>query len=114
MGAGTLVLTALKAVGSWVLNNPSIALDAVDKVAKIQADKKAINIEEHLQVVDEKVNQLGAAALELDQKIDNETTFLRNELHAVCKQMRTMKIVLSVVGAVLGAAIISIILLAIF
>lgn len=105
MGAGAVVLGALKTVGSWVLSNPNIALDAVDKVAKIQADKKSLNNEEFAQVVDEKLNQLGAAALELEQKIDEEVS-------QVYKQMRTMKIILSIMGVVLGMAIITIVILA--
>lgn len=113
MSAGAIVLGALKAVGNWVLSNPNIALDAVDRVAKIQGDKKIVSTEEHLQSVEEKVNQLGAAALELDQKIDNETSLLRNELSVVYKQLRTMKIVLSAVVVVLGIAVVSLILLAI-
>lgn len=105
MGAGAVVLGALKTVGSWVLSNPNIALDAVDKVAKIQADKKSLNNEEFVQVVDEKLNQLGAAALELEQKIDTE-------VDQIYKEMRTMKIILSIMGAVLGIAIITIVILA--
>ena len=107
MGAGAIVLGALKVVGSWVLSNPNIALDAVDRVAKIQADKKNINNEEHLKIVDEKLNQLGAAALELDQKIDAENALIN-------KQLRTMKIMLCVMGAALIAMVIAVILLAIF
>ncbi len=114
MGAGAVVLGALKAVGSWVLNNPYIAMDAVDKVAKIKSDKKAETNEEHLLIIDEKLNQLGAAALELDQKIDIEVSQVHTELETMRKQMRTMKIIMSVMGAVLGVAVVAAILLAIF
>ena len=107
MGASAIVLGALKVVGSWVLSNPNIALDAVDKVAKIQADKKMVNNEDHFKIVDEKLNQLGAAALELDQKIDSEMALIRKQLH-------TMKILLSVMGAVLIVAVIAIVMLTIF
>ena len=107
MGAGAIVLSALTAVGSWVLNNPNIALEAVDKVTKLPLNKKAKDQEEHLQIIDEKLNQVGAAALELEEKINAEV----DSLH---KQLRTMKIMLSVMGAVLGVAVIAIILLAIF
>lgn len=114
MGAGAIVLGALKTVGSWVLSNPNFALDAVDKVAKIQADKISANNEEHLQIVDEKLNQLGAAALELEQKIDNEVCQFHNELEIVHKQLHTMKITLSIIGSALGVAILAIIILAFF
>ena len=104
MGAGALVIGALAKVGGWVLSNPDIALGAVDKVTKLKAGK---NYEEQLQSADEKINQLGAAALELEEKINGEVS----QLH---KELRTMKIALSVMGAVLGAAIVAIILLASF
>ena len=107
MGPEAIVLGALKAVGTWVLSNPKIALDAVDKVTKTQVDKKDASTKEHLQVIDEKLNQLGVAALELDQKINAEIEVLR-------KQLRITKIMMSVMGAVLCAAVIAIILLAIF
>ena len=110
IGAGA-VLGALKIVGSWVLNNPHIAMDAVDKVAKIKADMKSKTVEECLQTVDEKLNQLGAAALELDQKIDLEVEKVDTELKALRKQLRTIKIIMAVMGSVLGVAVI---LLAIF
>ena len=113
MGAGAVVLGALKAAGSWVLNNPYIAMDAVDKVAKIQLDKKTASKEEHLQIVDEKLNQLGAAALELDQKIDVEVGQVHTELETIRKQIRTMKIIMSVMGTVLCVAVVAAILLAI-
>ena len=35
MGAGRIVISALKTVGTWVMNNPNIAFEAVDKVAKL-------------------------------------------------------------------------------
>ena len=112
MNAGA-ILGALKAVGNWVMKNPNIAFDAVDRVVKIQDGKKIISTEEHLQSVEEKVNQLGAAALELDQKIDNETASLRNELSIAYKQLRTIKIILSAVVAVLGITVVSLVLLAV-
>lgn len=107
MGTGATVLKALKMVGNWVQSNHVLALGVADKVVKFQADKKIDIIEDHLQTVDEKLNQLGEAALELDQKIDTEIELLKNQVH-------TMKIMLSVVGGVLGVAVVGIILLAVF
>ena len=98
--AGSIIIGALKAVGGWVLSNPNIALEAVDKVVKSKEDK------ERLQNAEEKINQLGAAALELDQKIDTELESLR-------KQIRTMKITMIAAGAVLAVAVIAALLLAI-
>ena len=109
-----VILGALKAVGAWVLSNPQIALDAVDKVSKIHADKKASSQEETLRIVDEKLHQVGAATLELEDKIDTEVVGIQNELNALRKEIRTLKTILYIVGAVAGAAIITLILLAIF
>ena len=90
MGAGTVVLNALKSVGKWVALNPGIVKDAADKVINLKTD--------------DKVNQLGAAVLELDQKINSEIVYVR-------KQLRAMKIILSVMSVVLVAVVIAIILL---
>ena len=113
MGAGAIVISALKAVGTWVLSNPNIALDAVDKVAKIQQEKKSISYDEQLQIADERINQLGAAALELEEKINNENEQLRNDLAVLTNQLQTTKKIVSIMGVVLGATIIAIALLAI-
>ena len=113
MGAGAMVISALKTVGNWVLKNPYIALDAVDKVAKIQQEKKSINYDEQLQIADERINQLGAAALELEEKINCDVGQLRKELEKLQEETKLMKKMLCVMGAVLGAAIVAIILLAI-
>lgn len=107
MGVGVFIVKALKAIGGWVLKNPDVALEAVDKVSHIRADWKSLNNEERFQVVDERLNQLGEAALELDRKIDTQ-------LEAVYKQLRAMKIILYVLAALLGIAVVAIILLAIF
>ena len=92
MGAGAIVLSALKVVGKWVAQNPNIVMDAADKVIKLKPE--------------DKVNQLGAAVLELDQKIDTEMVLVH-------KQLRVLKIILLGMGITLVAAIIAIIILAI-
>ena len=53
---------------------------------------------------EDKFNVLSAAVLELEQKTNEE-------LETVRKQLRTMRVMLSVMGAALGLAIIGIILL---
>ena len=90
MSVGINVITALKAVGKWVVQNQDIVIDAADKVMKFKTE--------------DKVEQLGAAVLELEKKIDME-------MDAVNKQLRDMKIVLSIVTVLLIVAIITIILL---
>ena len=103
MSAGVFVWKALKAVGNWVIENPNLVYD---KIAKIPSDKKSLDNKEYLQTIDAKVNQLGAAVMELDQKTEIEVQALR-------KQIRTMKIALLVMGIVLSVAVIAAILLAI-
>lgn len=114
MAAGTVFLGALKAVGAWVLSNPHIALNAVDKVAKIQSDKKTANTEEQFQIVDEKLNQVGAAALELEERITTGFLQTNSELEALRKETRTLKKALYIMGATVGALIIAVVLIAIF
>ena len=89
--AGKAVLGAVKAVAGWVALNPDLVKDTV-KLLKPKTE--------------DKVNQLGAAVVELDEKFSTEMETLRKEL-------RTMKIMLSVMGGVLGLAVVAIILLAI-
>ena len=36
MGAGTIVFSALKAVGKWVAHNPAIVIDAADKAINLK------------------------------------------------------------------------------
>ena len=110
MSAGVFVWKALKAVGNWVIENPNLVYD---KIAKIPSDKKSLDDKEYLQTIDAKVNQLGAAALELEEKINNENEQLRNDLAALTNQLQTTKKIVSIMGVVLGAAIIAIALLAI-
>lgn len=107
MGIFAGIVTALKTVGGLALKNPNITLKAVEMLTKIRADWKSLNKEERFQVIDERLNQLGEAALELDRKIDTQ-------LEAVYKQLRAMKIMLYVLAALLGIAVVAIILLAIF
>jgi hypothetical protein len=90
--AGKAVWGAVKAVGGWVALNPDIMMNAADKVIKFKTD--------------DKVNQLGAAVVEIDQKFTAEMETLR-------KEIRTLKIMLYTLAGVLGAAVVAIILLAI-
>ena len=96
MSAGVFVWKALKAVGNWVIENPNLVYD---KIAKIPSDKKSLDNKEYLQTIDAKVNQLGAAVMELDQKTEIEVLALR-------KQIRAMKIALLIMGVVLSTAVI--------
>lgn len=92
MGKGNFVISALKIVGNWVAQNPTIVMNAADKVVKLKPE--------------DKVNQLGAAVLELDKKIDDELVLVHKQLHI-------MKIILSVMFIVLTVLLIIIILLSI-
>ena len=92
MKTGTAVINALKSVGKWVVENPNIVMDTADKIIKLKPE--------------DKVNQLGKAVLELDQKFNSETVLIH-------KQLRTMKIILSVMSVALLITIIAVILLTI-
>lgn len=85
------VWDAVKAVGVWVANNPELMANAF-KLLKPKTE--------------DKVNQLGAAVVEIDQKFTAEVETLH-------KEIRTLKIMLYTLAGILGAAIIAIILLAI-
>ena len=104
MVAGKVVIDALISIGKWVAKNPDILKDAADKVVNLKPNKKTKDTVEP--TVDDKLNQLGEAVLEINQKFDIETSRLSKEL-------RAMKIALSIVGALLGAAIVAIVFLAI-
>ena len=99
MAAGGAILSALKVVAKWVDVGGGIvagAAGAVDKVAKIKEEHQGNKIEEHLRSVDDRLNQVGAAALELEQKLNVEMEALR-------KQVRALKILILAIGvAVIG------------
>ncbi|MBR6533496.1 MAG: hypothetical protein IKT44_03620 [Clostridia bacterium] len=84
------VLEALKVVVKWLTEHPGVFLN----ITELMPQKK------------EKNSELSEELLKLDQKIDAEMFFVRKQLHI-------MKIMLSVMGAVLGIAVIAIVLLAI-
>ena len=73
---GKAVVSALKLIGNWFAKNPDLALGAVDIAAKLPFGKKAANIEEQVHVIDAKATQVGAAVLELKDKVDNEIAHL--------------------------------------
>ena len=85
------VWNAVREVAKWVANNPELMANAF-KLLKPKTE--------------DKVNQLGAAVVEIDEKFSAEMETLRKEL-------RTMKIMLYTLAGVLGVAVIAIILLAV-
>lgn len=90
MGTGNFVVSAIKGITKWVVTNPEVIKVAADKIKNFKPD--------------DKINQLGVAVLELEDKVNTEMALVH-------KQLRTMKILLSVMGVVLIAAVIAIILL---
>ena len=113
MKAKKIVSGALKVAGKWLLENQNVALDTVNKFAKKYIDTKMEPYDDSTATVEEKVDLLGAATLELDRKIDLQADRIQKELSEVRKQVRTLKVALSVLAVVLGAAIIAIIVLAV-
>ena len=90
MGTGNLVVSAVKGITKWVVKNPDVIKVAADKIKNFNSE--------------DKINQLGVAVLELEEKVNTEITLIH-------KQLRTMKILLFVMGVILIAAVIAIILL---
>ena len=104
MVPGKAVIDALISIGKWVAKNPVIIKDAADAVVKLKPNKNHQDTIEPS--VDDKLNQLGEAVLEIDQKFNSEITKLS-------KDLRIMKSLISVFGGLLSVAIIAIILIAI-
>ena len=114
MAVGTVLINALKGIGLWAAEHPTDVLDAVNGIAKLGAKnpkKKPID------VLDERVQQLGEATLGLDQKINNEIAQVKSELEALRQQneilaeefaayRKSMKATLSILGSALAAAIV--------
>lgn len=90
MGAVKNVLNSLKTAGEWISQHPDIMIEASNKVKALKSE--------------DKVNQLGTTVLELDKKFEIEIAFIH-------KQLRTMKIILWVMGTLLVVTIIMIVYL---
>ena len=90
MGAGTFVVSAIKGLTKWVVTNPDVIKVAADKIITLKSE--------------DKINQLGEAVLELEDKFNTEIALVN-------KQLRIMKILLLVMGVILMAAVIAIICL---
>ena len=90
MRTGNFVVSAIKGITKWVVTNPDVIRVAADKIKNFKPE--------------DKINQLGVAVLELEEKVNTEMTLVH-------KQLRAMKILLSIMGVVLIAAVIAIILL---
>lgn len=111
---GKVIIDALKGIGLWAVAHPGETLDAVSGIAKLgvkNPKKKPID------VLDERVQQLGEATLGLDQKINSEIAQVKTELETLRLQNETliaefaayrksMKAKLSILGSALAAAIV--------
>ena len=71
-----------------MVENPNIVMDTADKIIKLKPE--------------DKVNQLGKAVLELDQKFNSEMVLIH-------KQLRTMKIIILVMSVALLITVIAVI-----
>ena len=99
---GKTVVDVLISIGKWVAKNPVIIKDAADAVVKLKPSKNSKDAMEPS--VDDKLNQLGEAVLEIDEKFNSEIIKLNKDLHI-------MKILLSIIGGLLSVAIIAFILI---
>ncbi len=95
MGAGTVVLNALKKAGSWLISNSEVAVGAVDKVSKFQAERKALNNDERFQVIEDNIEDLFAATLQLDDKTETELTTIKARIQEldenITKELNAVK-----------------------
>ena len=104
MVVGKAVKDVLLSIGKWVANNPAVIKDTANMVVKLKPNKNPKETTEP--TVDDKLNQLGEAVLEINQKFDTEISRLSKEL-------RIMKTLLCIIGGLLGVAIVAIVLLAV-
>ena len=89
MGNSTLV-SAIKGITKWVVKNPDVIKVAAEKIIHLKSE--------------DKINQLGEAILELEDKFNSEMELIRKQLHL-------MKILLLIMGVIIISLVISIILL---
>ena len=115
------ILGILGKIGSWAISHPGDIVGAVSTVANLVPSKKK---QAEQLAMDEKLQQLGEAALELNQKIDTEITQVREEMDTLRSQVndltlaleahrRSTKTALTIMGTALSAAIVVIAVLVI-
>lgn len=100
------ILSALGLIENWAKSDQNALWEAQNTLRELH-NKNEITLEEHLKLIDEKLNLVGAATLHNDKSIFAV-------LDSLEKEIRTMKRRLSIMRVVLVIAVIAIILLAIF
>ena len=86
----------------WVGTGTDLAMGLVERVARLKSSKDK---DEYIATMDEKIDQLGTATVELDEKI----ALVREELDATHKEVQMLKKILIGMGIALGVAIIAIV-----
>ena len=104
MGAGKVVVDVLLSIGKWVVKNPSIIKDTADAVVRLKPSKDSKDVAEP--TVEDKLNQLGEAVIEINQKVDTE-------INKLSKELKTIKTALFLMAGLLGISIVAIVLLAV-
>ena len=87
---------------NWVGLGTDLAMGLAERVTKLKTSKDK---DEYIATMDEKIDQLGTATVELDEKL----TLLREELNAARNEVQILKKILLAMGIVLGIAIVAII-----
>lgn len=89
MSAGKVVVDTLVAIGKWVAKNPTVIKDTADIVVKLKPAKEPKEIAGP--TIDDKLDQLGNAALEMNQKFDDEIAALNNEVNCIKNELNTTR-----------------------
>lgn len=97
------VWNALKLVGEWALSNSGTMMGIAERISTLRASKDK---DEYIATMDEKIDQLGTATVELDEKL----TLMREELEAARKEAEMLKKILLAMGIVLGLAVVAIVI----
>ena len=98
----TAVWNAIKTVGGWAFKNSGAMIGIAERVTALRSSKDK---EEYIATMDEKIDQVGGAVLELDEKI----ALVREELDATRKEVQLLKKILLGMGIALGVAIIAVV-----
>ena len=87
---------------NWVGLGTDLAMGLAERVAKLKNSKDK---DEYIATMDEKIDQLGTATVELDEKL----TLMREKLEAARQEAEKLKKILLAMGIVLGLEVIAII-----
>lgn len=103
MGIIDTILTTLKNAGAWAAKNPEKAMQAVYQVESLCSGKsyEPSNQADRILVAEQRLNQLNEKTEKTDRRLDA----LYGEVQAMGKQVRKLRIWLTVTGVALALAL---------